>query len=114
MNTWIEPLNRAIELLGGVSAAAETLGIKNYQTIQQWRRSGVPAEYCPAIERATKGQVRCEDLRPDVEWGYLRATNCSTVGDTPPDPAATILPLAERRAVDHQLRASDQPIKDAA
>lgn len=26
------------------------------------------------IERETRGQVRCEDLRPDVDWGYLRST----------------------------------------
>lgn len=32
----------------------------------------VPAEHCPAIERATNGQVRCEDLRPDVDWAVLR------------------------------------------
>ena len=25
------------------------------------------------IEIATDGKVRCEDLRPDVEWGVLRA-----------------------------------------
>lgn len=26
------------------------------------------------IERETKGAVRCEDLRPDVDWAYLRGT----------------------------------------
>lgn len=44
--------------------------------VSQWvngvRR--IPAERCPAIERATAGAVRCEDLRPDVDWGYLRGT----------------------------------------
>lgn len=38
-----------------------------------WKqRQNVPAEYCPAIERATGGMVRCEELRPDVEWDVLR------------------------------------------
>jgi DNA-binding transcriptional regulator YdaS (Cro superfamily) len=32
----------------------------------------VPAERCPQIEKATNGQVRCEDLRPDVAWFVLR------------------------------------------
>lgn len=32
----------------------------------------VPAERCPAIERATSGAVRCEDMRPDVPWDVLR------------------------------------------
>jgi DNA-binding transcriptional regulator YdaS (Cro superfamily) len=46
------------------------------------KRSSVPAEWCPAIERATrsvateKGDasliVTCEELRPDVPWSVLR------------------------------------------
>lgn len=28
----------------------------------------VPPERCPSIERATNGEVRCEDLRSDVTW----------------------------------------------
>lgn len=40
------------------------------QAVAQWKQ--VPAEYCPAIERATSGRVRCEDLRPDVDWAVLR------------------------------------------
>lgn len=31
---------------------------------------------CIAIERESAGAVRCEDLRPDVDWAYLRATDC--------------------------------------
>ena len=34
----------------------------------------VPAERCPQIEAATGGLVRCEDLRPDVQWSVLRNT----------------------------------------
>jgi DNA-binding transcriptional regulator YdaS (Cro superfamily) len=34
----------------------------------------VPAHVCPEIEKATSGLVRCEDLRPDVDWGFLRNT----------------------------------------
>lgn len=28
------------------------------------------------IEKASNGVVRCEDLRPDVDWAYLRGTYC--------------------------------------
>ncbi|HQR20073.1 MAG TPA: YdaS family helix-turn-helix protein [Burkholderiaceae bacterium] len=28
-------------------------------------------ETCVAIERASCGRVRCEELRPDVDWTYL-------------------------------------------
>ncbi|HEY4530940.1 MAG TPA: YdaS family helix-turn-helix protein [Luteimonas sp.] len=34
------------------------------------------AALCIAIERESKGAVRCEDLRPDVDWSYLRKTDC--------------------------------------
>lgn len=27
-----------------------------------------------SIERESAGAVRCEDLRPDVDWAYLRGT----------------------------------------
>lgn len=63
----------AVKLLGGPVAAARKLHIDRYQTVQQWTKSRVPAEHCPAIEVATEGEVRCEDLRPDVNWGALRS-----------------------------------------
>lgn len=37
------------------------------------RKKGT-AELCIQIEKATSGVVRCEDLRPDVDWAYLRST----------------------------------------
>lgn len=29
------------------------------------------------IEKATDGAVTCEELRPDVDWAYLRGTSAS-------------------------------------
>lgn len=48
--------------------------------VSEWKtgRKKVPAERCPAIERATGGAVTCEELRPDVDWAYLRATRCDS------------------------------------
>lgn len=66
------PLDKAIQILGGPVKAARKLDISRYQTLQQWRRNRVPAEYCPALERETGGAVRCEHLRPDIDWGYVR------------------------------------------
>lgn len=42
--------------------------------VSQWKLPGrqIPADYCPTIERITNGEVRCEDLRPDMDWAYLR------------------------------------------
>jgi DNA-binding transcriptional regulator YdaS (Cro superfamily) len=70
----MDAIQRAIESVGGLKALADVCGVTP-QAVFKWRK-GVPAERCPAIERATNGQVRCEDLRPDVDWAYLRATNC--------------------------------------
>lgn len=33
------------------------------------------------IDRETDGAVRCEGLRPDVDWAYLRGTDCATATD---------------------------------
>ena len=33
----------------------------------------IGAEIVIALERESDGEVRCEDLRPDVDWAYLRA-----------------------------------------
>lgn len=67
----------AIAALGGLVAAARRLNVPGhrYQTVQGWLKSRVPAEYCPAIERETRligAEMRCELLRPDVDWGVLR------------------------------------------
>ncbi|MDP9893214.1 DNA-binding transcriptional regulator YdaS (Cro superfamily) [Variovorax boronicumulans] len=58
---------------GRQTALAIALGCQS-QLVWQWSRNvrRVPAEKCPAIERATSGAVRCEDLRPDVAWDVLR------------------------------------------
>ena len=72
----MDALRRAIDLFGGQAGLAAILGLRQ-QNIWNWlNRSGsVPAEFCPAIERASrdKGQpILCEELRPDVAWGVLR------------------------------------------
>ena len=65
-------LEKAFVSVGGQSRLAKSIGVAP-QVVNNWaRRGNVPAEYCPAIERATNGHVRCEDLRPDVDWAVLR------------------------------------------
>jgi DNA-binding transcriptional regulator YdaS (Cro superfamily) len=39
-------------------------------SISRWKKERVPAEVCPDIEALTG--MRCEELRPDVNWGVLR------------------------------------------
>lgn len=68
-----KPLERAIEIFVTQKALADAIGVPS-RNIWAWlERGNVPAERCPAIEKATNGAVRCEDLRPDVDWAYLRS-----------------------------------------
>ena len=66
-------IDRAIAIAGGLTALSEIIG-QSPQVVSNWRSRKVPAERCPAIERATKGAVRCEELRPDVDWAFIRGT----------------------------------------
>lgn len=70
----MKALDRAIAIKGTVQAFASALGLAQ-STPCMWKKRGkIPAEHCLAIEAATDGLVRCEELRPDVNWAVLRGT----------------------------------------
>lgn len=56
-------------------AMAEKIGA-NQGFFNQWVHGirPIPVRYAVAIEEATGGAVRCEDMLPDVNWGVLRGT----------------------------------------
>jgi DNA-binding transcriptional regulator YdaS (Cro superfamily) len=58
---------------GGVAELARVLGVSP-SVLYQWCTGirKVPLARCIDVEKATDGDVRCEDLRPDVDWRYLR------------------------------------------
>jgi DNA-binding transcriptional regulator YdaS (Cro superfamily) len=68
-------MKKACEVVGNLATLARQLGLKP-PSVFPWvsGKQQVPAARCPTIERLTGGVVRCEELRPDVEWGYLRGT----------------------------------------
>ena len=78
MNT---PLDRAVKMVGTQALLASALGVTK-SAIGQWKEEGrrVPAEHCPVIERLTAGAVRCEELRPDIEWSVLRTAGRHSLG----------------------------------
>ncbi len=47
------------------------------QLVWQWSRGvrAVPQERCPAIERATEGNVTADELRPDIRWARVPDPN---------------------------------------
>ena len=72
MNT-CNSIKKACNEVGGITALSRGLGITP-GAVHQWtigyRR--VPAERCPDIEELTNGVVRAEELRPDVNWHFIR------------------------------------------
>lgn len=66
---------------GLAASLARTLGVTPV-TVSQWGSGArqVPAERCPDIERATGGVVICEELRPDVDWAYIRQPSRQLLG----------------------------------
>lgn len=62
-------IDRACELLGAATRLAAAID-RSPQFVSQLVRGerAPPPDRCPAIERATGGQVTCEELRPDVRW----------------------------------------------
>ncbi len=77
----IESLQRAVTIAGGQAALARLIGRGIKQPhVWNWLNSPnpdemPPAEYCPAIEKTTG--VKCEELRPDIEWSVLRGASKS-------------------------------------
>jgi len=65
----ISALEEACQKFGGSSKLASALG-REKASVSRWKKERVPAEFCPEIERLTG--VRCEALRPDVNWAVLR------------------------------------------
>lgn len=77
------PIQIAINSVGNAHRLAIDIGVPP-QSVIFWRDGArrIPAEYCPRIEAATNGLVRCEDLRPDVAWGVLRCNTATTLVNT--------------------------------
>ena len=78
-----EALDRAAISLGGQAPVASACGFADRRHVWPWFNTNrrVPAEHCPAIERATRAAhaadatkeiVTCEELRSDVAWDVLR------------------------------------------
>lgn len=63
-------LKQAVKEAGGLPEFTAKVGAPSAGAVKAWFRNGVPAGYCPTIERVTG--VVCERLQPSVEWQVLR------------------------------------------
>lgn len=64
LKTYIKTAER-----GAAARVAEHVGVHPVM-VSQWASGTkpVPAERCPAIERATEGAVKADEMRADVVW----------------------------------------------
>lgn len=71
-------MDKLIEYINSLSSPdREKLEKKINTTINYLRRANsgkvrLGVNVCISIEKHTGGVVRCEDLRPDIDWGFLR------------------------------------------
>ncbi|MBX3629331.1 MAG: helix-turn-helix domain-containing protein [Nitrosomonas sp.] len=68
-------IKEVCQYVGGQAKLAKFLNIST-SAVNQWvlGRRPIPARFCPEIERFSQGRVKCEDLRPDINWAFLRDT----------------------------------------
>lgn len=76
---------RAIQLLDGITKAAARLNPYRQPgapeltpaAVCNWNKRGIPICYCIPIEKETNGEILCEEMRPDLDWAYLRGSKPS-------------------------------------
>lgn len=65
-------IEKAISLIGTQARLAEICKVKQ-ASVSKWKAKGAaPAEHAIAIEKATDGEVTCEQLCPSAEWFVVR------------------------------------------
>ncbi|EMO9020184.1 TPA: transcriptional regulator [Raoultella ornithinolytica] len=79
----LEAIREACRIVGGQAALSRNLGVTS-PTVNQWTKGTrqIPAKRCLGIEKATGGTVTCEELRPDIDWAYLRGVGMRKVNLT--------------------------------
>lgn len=65
----VEAIKKAAEVCGSLSKLAISIGV-NYTSAFNWAHGKtVPSPLsCMKIEKATRGQVKKEEIRPDFDW----------------------------------------------
>jgi DNA-binding transcriptional regulator YdaS (Cro superfamily) len=71
-----DAFEKAIKIAGSKSALARSLGITPW-ALSKWNIEKIPEERCLPIEKITNKQVRAEQLRPDINWIFVRSTQNS-------------------------------------
>lgn len=73
-------MEKLLKFINRLDKAARLDFCKRCGTSERYLRKAISirqrlgADLCINIERESSGDVECEDLRPDVDWAYLRGT----------------------------------------
>lgn len=76
----IQTMEKLREYLNSLSTDDQAAFVRRCDTSVSYLRKAISAKQmlgpnlAIAIERETAGVVSCEDLRPDVDWHFLRNT----------------------------------------
>lgn len=71
MTTPHEAFNNAVTFAGSISALARKIGVTPWAA-SKWNPEKIPEDRCLKIEEITQVQVKAEQLRPDINWEYVR------------------------------------------
>lgn len=70
LHEYIKPFDK--QKLDSFATSCGTTAGQLKQVAYGYRRPGAALAIC--IERESCRAVTCEDMRPDIDWGYLRST----------------------------------------
>ncbi|WP_151813583.1 transcriptional regulator [Acinetobacter ursingii] len=73
-----EAFEKAVAFAGSPAALARGIGITPW-ALSKWNISKIPSERCEQIQDFTKNLVLAEELRPDINWDYLRSLKTKKV-----------------------------------
>lgn len=71
-----DAFEKAIKIAGSKAALARGLGITPW-ALSKWNFDKIPEERCLSIEEITQEEVKAEQLRPDINWAFVRSTKNS-------------------------------------
>lgn len=71
-----DAFEKAIKIAGSKAALARGLGITPW-ALSKWNFDKIPEERCLSIEEITQKEVKAEQLRPDINWSFVRSTKNS-------------------------------------
>lgn len=71
-----DAFEKAIKIAGSKAALARGLGITPW-ALSKWNFDKIPEERCLSIEEITQKEVKAEQLRPDINWAFVRSTKNS-------------------------------------